>query len=469
MPDRLSPLDVSFLYFEEDTTPMHVGGVAIFQVPDDGFDYDRLVQLIRDRIAFVPRYRQKVRWIPGHLANPVWVDDPHFDLSYHVRRSALPRPGTDEQLRELVGRLQSRRLDRRRPLWEMYLVEGLRDSRFAVVTKTHHAMVDGIAAVDIGTVMLDPSPHPRETPIDSWQPAPEPSWAELVVGAVADVVRRPTAVVDAVRGGLDDVQATTTRLVGTAGGLLAAARTALSPVPDSPLNTEIGEQRRFGMATANLDDYKRIRKAHGGMVNDVVLTTVTGALRSWLIARGEVMLPGSTVRAMVPVSIRGRERKGAPDRRNAMGNQISSLFVDLPIGEPDPVQRLRAVSAAMKEHKESGQAVGADALVRLSGFAPPTLHLLGARVASDLSRHLFNVMVTNVPGPQYPLYAAGARMLAAHPVVPLARRQSVAIACTSYDGKLCYGLNADRDAMPDVDVLAQCLVEALAELLATVR
>jgi WS/DGAT/MGAT family acyltransferase len=469
VPDRLSPLDVSFLYFEEDTTPMHVGGVAIFQVPDDGFVYDRLVQLIRDRIAFVPRYRQKVRWVPGHLANPVWVDDPHFDVSYHVRRSALPRPGTDEQLRELVGRLQSRRLDRRRPLWEMYLVDGLRDSRFAVVTKTHHAMVDGIAAVDIGTVMLDPSPQPREMPIDTWHPAPEPSSAELVVGAVADVVRRPTAVVDAVRGGLDDVQATATRLAGTAGGLLAAARTALTPAPDSPLNTQIGEQRRFGMATTELDDYKRIRKAYGGMVNDVVLATVTGALRSWLIARGEVVVSGSTVRAMVPVSIRGRGQKGAQDRGNAMGNQISSLFVDLPIGEPDPVGQLRQVSAAMKSHKDSGQAVGADALVRLSGFAPPTLHLLGARVASDLSRHLFNVMVTNVPGPQYPLYAAGARMLAAHPVVPLARGQSVAIACTSYDGKVCYGLNADRDAMPDVDVLAQCLVDALAELLATVR
>src|SRR3954469_25094875 len=239
MADRLSPLDVSFLYMEESTTPMHVGGVMIFKPPSEGFDYDRLVDLVTQRIALVPRYRQKIKWVPGHLANPVWVDDSDFDVTYHVRRSALPKPGTDAQLRELVGRLQSRRLDRNRPLWETYLVEGLENGRIAVVTKTHHAMVDGVAAVDIGTVILDTTPTPREIPPDDWRPHREPSLLELVAGAIDEFVRRPSAVADTIRTGIFDVRATTAKALGTAGGLLAAARTAARPAPDSPLNAPI--------------------------------------------------------------------------------------------------------------------------------------------------------------------------------------------------------------------------------------
>jgi WS/DGAT/MGAT family acyltransferase len=465
VPDRLSPLDVSFLYFEEPTTPMHVGGVGIFQAPDEGFDHDRLVELISQRIAFVPRYRQRVRWVPGRLANPVWVDDEHFDVTYHVRRSALPRPGGDAQLAELVARVQSRPLDRSRPLWEMYLVEGLSGGRFAIITKTHHAMVDGVAAVDIGQVILDTSPEPRERPTDTWRPSPEPSWAELVAGAVAETVRRPTAAVDTVRGGLGEVRHTVGRLAGAAGGLLAAATTVARPAPDSPLNAVIGEQRRYATAALSLDDHRRIRKAHGGTVNDVVLATVAGALRAWLLTRGEKVSTSTTVRALVPVSIRGAAEGGTP----GTGNRVSSYLVDLPVGEPSAVMRLHQVSYRMQAHKETGQAVGAEALVGLAGFAPPTLHSLGARVASGLSRRWFNLVVTNVPGPQQPLYAGRARMLAAYPVVPLAKGQAVSIGLTSYDGGVYYGLNADRDAMPDVDVLAQCLEDSLAELLETVR
>jgi diacylglycerol O-acyltransferase len=465
--DRLSPLDVSFLYMEESTTAMHVGGVAVFQLPSGGFDYERLVGLIKERIAFVPRYRQRVRWVPGHLANPVWVDDEHFDIAYHVRRSALPRPGSDEQLRELVARLQSRKLDRSRPLWEMYLVEGLSDGRFAVVTKTHHAMVDGVGAVDIGQVILDLTPEPRDSPPDTWRPTPEPSWAELVAGAMTDTVRRPTAVLDTVRTGVSDVRTTAGRALGAAGGVLAMARTAARPAPDSPLNAVIGEQRRYGMAATSLDDYKRIRKAHSPdekiTVNDVVLATVSGALRSWLLTRGEAVTPKTMVRAMVPVSVRTAEQGGA------LGNRVSSYFVDLPVGEPNAVMRLHQVAYAMRGHKETGQAIGAEMITGIAGFAPPTLHSLGARVASGLSRRVFNLVVTNVPGPQFPLYAGGARMLAAYPVVPLAKGQAVSIGLTSYDGGVYYGLNADRDAMADVDVLAGCLVDALAELLETVR
>ena len=462
MADRLSPLDASFLYMEDRTTPMHVGGVVIFEAPEGGFDYDRLVRLISDRLALVPRYRQKVRWVPGHLANPVWVDDEDFDITYHVRRSALPRPGSLDQLRELVGRVQSRQLDRNRPLWEIYLVEGLEDGRFAIITKTHHAMVDGISAIDIGTLILDATPTPREIPDDGWIPRREPSAARLVVHALTDTLRRPTQVIDTIRGEFADARAIGSRVAGAATGLVAAARTSLRPAPDSPLNATIGEQRRFGMAATDLDDYKRVRKAHGGTVNDVVLATVAGALRVWLLTRGESVTSATTVRAMVPVSVRGDDETGT------LGNRVSAIFVDLPVGEPSPVVRLHQVSYAMKAHKESGQSVAADAIVALSGFAPPTIHSAAARLASGFSRRLFNVVVTNVPGPQFALYAAGAPMLECYPVVPLSKGQAVSIGLTSYNGGVYYGLNVDRDAMPDVDVLAQCIEEALAELVGTV-
>ena len=461
MTDRLSALDVSFLYMETPTTAMHVGGVAVFEPPADGFDYERLVQLISQRIGLVPRYRQKVRWVPGHLANPVWVDDPEFDVTYHVRRSALPKPGNDAQLRDLVGRLQSRQLDRNRPLWEIYLVEGLENGRVAIVTKTHHAMVDGVSAVDIGTVILDLEPTPRDVPDDDWSPSREPSSLGLVTGAVTDFLAKPSGALDTARAAVVDIRETAGKVVSVAGGMLASARTIAKQAPSSPLNVPIGEQRRFGMAATSLDDYKRVRKAHGGTVNDVVLATVAGALRTWLLTRGESVTPTSTVRAMVPVSVRSENQKGD------LGNRVSSYFVDLPVGEQSAVVRLHQVSYAMKGHKESGAAVGAEALVQLSGFAPPTIHSLAARTASTLTRRLFNLVVTNVPGPQFPLYAAGARMLAMYPVVPLAKNQTVSIGLTSYDGGVYYGLNADRDALSDVDVLASCIEESLAELVGT--
>jgi diacylglycerol O-acyltransferase / wax synthase len=463
---RLSALDVSFLYLENPTTAMHVGEVAVFR-PADGVDaghqYDALRRLVGQRISLVPRYRQKVRFVPGRIANPVWVDDEAFDLSYHVRRSALPRPGTIDQLRELVGRVQSRHLDRSRPLWEIYFVEGLEDGRLAILTKTHHAMVDGTDVLDIGSLILDPSPQPRQMPVDGWQPGREPSSVGLVVDAVTETLRRPAQVVETVRAGVADARETTLRTFAAAAAVLSAARSPLRPAPPSPLNAAVGEQRRFGMAATDLEDYKRVRAAHDGTVNDVVLSVVTGALRIWLLTRGESVAPATAVRAMVPVSV--REDVDSGSRRS----RVSSYFVDLPVGEPSPVVRLHQVSYAMKAHKESGQAVGAAALVALSGFAPPTIHSAAARLASGLTSRLFNVVVTNVPGPQYPLFAAGAQMLETYPVIPLGRGQAVSVGLTSYDGGVYFGLNADRDAMPDVDVLAQCLEESLAELVETVR
>jgi diacylglycerol O-acyltransferase len=456
--NRLSALDVSFLYLESPTTPMHVGSVAIFERPEQGFDYDQLCQLISDRIGAVPRYRQIVKWVPAHLANPVWIDDVDFDISYHVRRSALPRPGTDAQLRELVGRLVSRPLDRNRPLWEIYLVEGLANDRAAIVTKTHHAMVDGVAAVDVGTMILDLTPEPREVETESWHPSAPPSALTLTAEAIVDVVRRPMGVIDTARGAVADVGRTARKVTGVAGGLFSAFNTARRLAPASPINVDIGEQRRYGMAKTELDDYKRVRKAYGGTVNDVVLATVAGALREFLLMRGEPVTTSTTLRAMVPVSVRSENQEGQ------LGNRVSSYFVDLPVGEPNPVIRLHQVSYAMKAHKEAGQSVGADAIIALSGFAPPNIHATAARLASGMTKRLFNLVVTNVPGPQFPLYAAGARMLEAYPVVPLAKGQAVCVGLTSYDGGVYYGLNADRDAMPDVDVLATCIEEALAVL-----
>jgi diacylglycerol O-acyltransferase / wax synthase len=462
--ERLSALDVSFLYMESPSTPMHVGSVARFAPPaGTSFDYDALCDLVSRRIGLVPRYRQKVRWVPGHLANPVWVDDEDFDIAYHVRRSALPKPGSDAQLRQLVGRLQARQLDRNRPLWEIYLVEGLADGRFAIITKTHHAMVDGISAVDIATLILDLEPTPRETPEDMWIPHPGPSGLGLVADAIADSLRRPSQILDTVHSGLTDARLTAERAFGALNGVAAFARTSLKSAPSSPLNADIGEQRRFGMAATSLDDYKRIRKSHGGTVNDVVLATVAGALRIWLLTRGESVIPSTTVRAMVPVSVRSDGEGGA------LGNRISSYFVDLPVGEPSAVIRLHQVSYAMKGHKESGQSIGADALVRLTGFAPPTIHSAAARLGSGLARRLFNVVVTNVPGPQFPLYAAGAQMVDCYPVVPLSHGQAVTIGLISYNGGVFYGMNCDRDSMPDIDVLAGCIEESLAELLETSR
>jgi diacylglycerol O-acyltransferase len=461
--DRLSPIDVSFLSMETSTTPMHVGGVCVFQPPPGGFDYDTLVELISSRIPLVPRYRQKVQSVPGHLANPVWIDDPEFDVTYHVRRSALPKPGSMAQLRDLVGRLQSRHLDRNRPLWEIYLVEGLEDGRFAMVTKTHHAMVDGVSTIDIGTVILDVKPEPREVPDELWMPRHPPGAMDLVVGALTEIVSRPTAAIDTARAAVADAKATASKVTSIAGGVLTQAKLLARQAPTTALNVPIGQHRRFATTATDLDDYKRVRKAHGGTINDAVLATVAGALRTWLLTRGESVGPTTLVRAMVPVSVRPDADKGE------MGNRVTSYFVDLPVGEGSPIMRLHQVSFAMRGHKESGAAIGADDLVHLSGFAPPTIHAMGARAASVMTRRLFNLVVTNVPGPQSPLYAAGAEMLSMYPVVPLSKDQALSVGLTSYNGGVYYGLNGDRDAMPDLDVLASCIEESLAELVGTTR
>jgi diacylglycerol O-acyltransferase len=491
--DRLSSLDVSFLYLEQPSTAMHVGSVMVFRTPPGGLDVERFTRHVGSRIAYVPRYRQRIRTVPGHIANPVWVDDERFDLSYHLRRSALPRPGNDMQLEELVARLQARPLDRQRPLWELYLVEGLSDGRFALVSKVHQALVDGVHTVDLGQVILDNSPDLVDPPVSNWQPEAEPTAAELLVGAVVDSIQRPGQLVDAVRSGLIDVRDTAAFTARTAGRVVRAARRAAVGPPKSPLTQPVTPDRRYAMITTDLADYRTIRakvsaqqaagkgSARGSArrrpkaevialvapitVNDVVLAVLAGALRAWLLARGEPVLPGSIVRTLVPMSVRVDD----PQAAGAIGSRVDSVLVDLPTGEASPMMRLHQVSYQTKGHRETGQAVDAPSLAGIAGFAPPTLHSLGARVASGLSRRIFHLVVTNVPGPQQPLYVDGAQMVATYPVVPLAAGQALSIGLTSYAGKVYYGLNADREAMPDVDVVGQCIVDALAELLEAVR
>ncbi len=445
---------------------MHVGSVMVFQPPDQGFDYDRLVALITNRIAFVPRYRQRIREVPGRLANPVWVDDVDFDITYHVRRSALPRPGSDDQLQEFVARVQPKRLDRGRPLWEVYLVEGLAEGRFALVTKTHQALVDGINAVDIAHVIVDNESDQDERANETWRPFRSPSDVELITSALVEAVHRPSQIVDNIRGGVTDVKAVGGRALSAVGAVASTvARTAARPAPSSPLVAEIGEARRYVMVGTDLADYRKVRgrllQGHTTddvTVNDVVLATISGALRAWLLTRGEAVQSATTVRAMVPVSVYDT------DDATRLGNRVTACFVDLPVGEPRALMRLHQIAFAMRQQMEGGQAVGAESLAGLAGFASPTLHSLGARLGMAMSRRLFNLIITNVPGPQQPLYVGDALMLSTYPVMPLASWQAVSIGLTSYDGGVYFGLNGDRTAMPDLDVLGQCLVDSLAEL-----
>lgn len=468
MSDRLTSLDASFLYLEEGTTAMHVGSVMVFQPPAEGFDYDQLVQIIEHRIGAIPRFRQKVRDVPGRIANPVWVDDENFDMSYHVRRTGLPRPGMDRQLQDFVARVQPRKLDRSRPLWEVYLVEGLADGRFALVTKTHHALIDGVHALDIAHVIVDSERGEvgEDDDVERWEARRPPSSVELLTEAVVDAVRRPTQVVDLVRGGMHDAVTVGMRAAESAGSLLSnLVRTAARPAPDSPLNAQIGTARRWVNLATDLQDYRAVRTRLGRgayaedvTINDVVLATITGGFRTWLLNRGEAVSSSTVVRAMVPVSIYGDDPSGM------YANQVMACVVNLPVGEPGASIRLHQIAFAMRQQMEGGHAVGATSLANLAGFAPPTLHALGARLGSAMSRRIYNVMITNVPGPQSPLYAGDAEMLSTYPVTPLAKGQALSIGITSYNGGVYYGLNADRDAMPDVEVLAQSIVDSLAEL-----
>ncbi|HMS61633.1 MAG TPA: wax ester/triacylglycerol synthase family O-acyltransferase [Solirubrobacteraceae bacterium] len=458
--DRLTAIDASFLAQEGASSHMHIGALTVLEGPPPPFG--EFLDIIRGRLHLVPRYRQKLSFPPIETGRPVWVDDPDFNIEYHVRQTALPRPGSQEQLFKLVSRIFSQQLDRSKPLWEMWVIEGLEGGRWALISKTHHSVIDGISGVDLATVMFDLTPETREVehPDEAWEPAAEPTPAALVasgavgiartaVGAAGRLVRlatRPQEAVSEVRDGLEGI-----------GEILWAG---LNPAPDTPLNVEIGPHRRYRVVQADLADFKLIKDELGGTVNDVVLAVVSGALREWLRSRG-VRTEGLELRALVPVSVR------AADAGGELGNQIVAMRGPLPVYVDDPVARLKVVRQGMGELKESKQAVGAAVLAGAQGFAPPTVLAQASRL--NFSTRLFNLIVTNVPGPQFPLYVAGRRMDDLYPIAFLPKDHALALAIMSYDGGLNFGLLGDYDALPDIDAFADGLRGAIDELLEIAR
>ncbi len=449
--ERLSTLDSLFLELEDRSAHMHVGAVAVFEGPPP--PYRDLLALIEARLEQVPRYRQRVMFVPLKQGRPVWIDESQFDLEYHVRRTALPAPGGEPELKKLVGRLFSQALDREKPLWEMWLVEGLEESRFAIVTKTHHCMLDGISGVDLATVLMDPQPRDEPPPPPPpWRPRKPPRVADLLVDSVKEQISHPLRMM---REALEPNSEAVRLLNEVFSGFKPVMDVvSMGRAPQSPLNVPIGPHRRFEMVDLPLPRLKEVRKALGGTVNDIVLATVAGALRRWLGGRGTE--PDADLRVLVPVSMRTRRERGT------WGNQISAVFCPLPVTERSAVARLRKVHDAMMVVKKSGSAVGAHALSRLGDFAPPQLLAQAARLQA--MTRMFNLVVTNVPGPQFPLYLLGKRMLRCFPQVPLAAQQSVGIALLSYDGKVGAGLVGDADAARDLPDLARAMNDSLEEL-----
>ncbi len=453
--DRLTGLDSSFLHLERGVAHMHVGAVMVFEGMPPA--YEDLVAQIGSRLHLIPRYRQRLAFVPFGQGRPMWVDDPHFNVAFHVRHTALPSPGGEPQLRRLAGRVFSQALDRSRPLWELWLVEGLAGDRFAVLSKTHHSLVDGVSGVDIATVLFDSSadPLPVAPPEHEWIPRPLPTDAQLLADALIERATVPGELVRGVRATLRGPRHVAGRVGRALGGVSALARVGLQSAPPSPLNLRIGPHRRFTWVTGDLQEFKAVKNALGGTVNDVVLAVVAGALGRYLRGHGE-STDDLVLRAMVPVSVR------ADVERGALGNKVAAMWSPLPVGTEDPVQRLLAISREMEGIKESGQAVGAQVLTELTGFAPPTIIAQAARLQAR--QRLFNLVVTNVPGPQFSLYVLGRRLQSLFPMVPLAENQALGIAIMSYDGQLDFGLNADYDGLPDVEGLADDLRASIAEM-----
>jgi diacylglycerol O-acyltransferase len=455
-PDRLSALDSTFLHLEDHSTAhMHVASVMVFEGMAPTLQ--ELVDHVLGRLHLVPRYRQRLAHVPLGQGRPVWADDPHFNPYYHIRHTALPKPADDAALKGLAGRLFSQRLDRSKPLWEIWLVQSMSRGRFALIAKTHHALVDGISGVDITTVLFDTAREPMPTaPQPPWSAKPLPGAAKLLGEAL---VERSTVPAEMLRGGRALLRAPRRALAQLKDGVTSVSATTLAginaPAPHSPFNVEIGPHRRYTFLDADLGVFKEIKDSLGGTLNDVVLTSVSLSLGRYMRNRGHDT-DGLVLKAMVPVSVRTKSQRGA------LGNQVAAMWAPLPVGVENPAECLSKVSAAMEDLKKSGQAVGAQVLTNLAGFAPPTILSQAARLQAR--QPFFNLVVTNVPGPQFPLYLLGQRLEVLYPVVPLAQRQALGIAVMSYDGHLGFGLLGDYDALPELEAIAQDLKWAISAL-----
>jgi WS/DGAT/MGAT family acyltransferase len=450
----MSPIDSSFLHVENDVTPMHIGGVSLFEGPPPAFS--ELKAMVAGKLDLVPRYRQKVRFVPLAVGSPAWIDDPHFSLEYHVRHTAIPAPGTEEQLRQMASRIFSQHLDRNKPLWELWSVEGLRDGRWALLSKVHHCMVDGVAATDLMSVMFSDTTVPESR--REWSAPPEPSGVEVLARTL---VRRltPGGQLRALQRALA-APGETLRSVAEVARAAAAASSRMVPVASSSLTGPIGPHRRWSWADVRLSDVKTVRSSLGGTVNDVVLTIITNGFRQLLEARGEEVAPDAVVRTMVPVSVR---RKGETGVYN---NRVSAVFAGLPIGLADPRERLERIRGEMDGIKQSKQAVAGDVLSSMSGFAPPLLLALGSRLVTASPRLNMHTATTNVPGPQQPVQTLGRRMLESYPFVPVVGSIRIVVAIFSYDGGLYFGVTGDYDGAPDIDVLTAGIGSGMSELLA---
>jgi diacylglycerol O-acyltransferase / wax synthase len=466
--ERLSPLDSMFLHIESPSMPQHVGGLLLMEgaplFDDDGrFRLDDARRTIGNRLHLVPRFRKKLMFVPFEQGRPVWVDDDAFDLSYHVRLTALPAPGSEEQLKTLLGRLHSQPLDRRRPLWELWFVEGVEGDRVALISKTHHCMVDGVSGLDLATVLLDLTPEPTPVEPEEWTPEPAPTSLELLVESVVERVTEPAEIARTLRAAFRAPTQAVGKVIELAQAVVPLAPAA-RPAPPMPWNAPVSAQRRWEEVRISLPRVKAIKDAAiaaqltegRATVNDVVLAACTGALRNYLIDRGRTIEPDLVVKAMVPVSVRDESQK------SVLGNQISMLAVDLPVGEADPRAWLPKVHDVVTSVKSSGQSVGADRLIQMSTFVPPTVLGLASRLL--VRSRLINLVITNVPGPQFPLYCMGAKVFEVFPYVGLAENLGLTIAVISYDGQMLFGITGDRELLPDLASLAGHLSKAFVEL-----
>jgi diacylglycerol O-acyltransferase len=458
--DRLTAVDASFLHQEGPVSHMHIG--ALVRAGGSPPLYNDFLDSIRARLHLVPRYRQRLVYPPAGTGRPLWADDTDFSIEYHVRHTALPAPGSDEQLSNLTARIFSQQLDRSKPLWELWLIEGLADGGFALISKSHHAMIDGIAGVDLGTVLFDLGPEPAPPPddLEPWTPDPEPNPLDLLTAGIAGMTKATVAVASKALGALSQPERAIEEAHVAVEGVGEIAWAALNPAPASPLNVAIGPHRRFAGIACELADFKTVKNAFGGTVNDVVLAVVAGALRHWLHSRG-VRTEGLELRALVPVSVRVAHEAGAG------GNRLAAMRGPLPVYVDDPVERLGVVRAAMDDLKESKQAVGAEVLTSVQQFAPPTILAQASRL--NFSTRLFNILVTNIPGPQFPLYVQGQRMTSVFPIAFLPKDHALAIAIMSYDGQMNFGLLGDYDAMPDLTAFGDAIETCLAELVSLAR
>jgi diacylglycerol O-acyltransferase / wax synthase len=459
--ERLSSLDAGFLHLENDTQQMHVGSLLVFEGPAPR--YQAFCDHLASCLDSVPRYRQRVQRMPLDLARPAWVDDPHFSLAYHLRHTAIPSPGGDAELRALVGRVMAQRLDVDRPLWEMWLVEGLTDDRWAIVTKTHHAMIDGLAGNELMETVLDREPGRTRSPAKPWRPSPTPSRLGLAAAGAGWLARLPAeagraavAAAGALRAPGDVLRSGAVRVYG----LAEFGRSAASPT--SVLNGPLGPHRRWSWARAQLADVKAVKDAAGCTVNDVVLAAIAGGFRHYLLERGEPV-DDVLVRSLVPVSIRTEAHRGR------LGNQVTAVFADLPVGLADASGRLEAVARQMNHLKGSGVAVTVDSMMSAGDFVPATLMTLGARVYAKVGQRVVNTVTTNIPGPQYPLYLLDRRMLEMFPYIPVAQGVRISVGIVSYDGHLAIGATGDYDAVPDLDVLCAAIEDSLVELISAAQ